>query len=52
MNASNKGVKIKSAIRAGKLATNHNATKKGVKIKSAIRAGKLATNHNATRMTA
>ena len=49
--AMKKGIKIKSAVRAGGLMSiNHNAApvKKGIKIKSAVRAGGLMSiNHNA-----
>jgi hypothetical protein len=38
------GLKVRTAIRAGKLATNHSGA--GLKVRTAIRAGKLATNHN------
>ncbi len=44
-------MKIKTRIRVGKLAANHNATAQStltMKVKTGIRAGKLAGNHNAT----
>lgn len=44
-------MKIKTQIRAGKLASNHNPTvgqATTMQVKTGIRAGKLSANHNAT----
>jgi hypothetical protein len=37
---------VKTKIRAGKLATNHNTTV--VNVKTKVKAGRLASNHNST----
>ncbi len=37
---------IKTNIKAGKLAGNHNLS--GLKVKTNLRAGKLSSNHNST----
>lgn len=39
-------MKIKTRVKAGKLASNHNAS--GLKVKTNLKAGRLATNHNTT----
>jgi hypothetical protein len=42
-------MKVKSNIKAGKLAVNHNqAVACGLRVKSNVKAGKLAANHNQT----
>jgi hypothetical protein len=41
-------MRVKSNIKAGKLAVNHNQTVKGLRVKSAVRAGKIAFNHSQT----
>jgi hypothetical protein len=42
-------MRIRSNIKAGKLAVNHSQTAcKGLRVKSNIKAGKLAANHNQT----
>jgi hypothetical protein len=35
---------VKSGLRAGKLAVNHNRT--GLRVKSGVRGGKIAVNHS------
>jgi hypothetical protein len=45
-----KGVKVKSAVRGGKLAANHNVA--ALQVKSGLRGGKLAANHNRSLLTA
>jgi uncharacterized protein (DUF302 family) len=43
------GMKVRTNVKAGKLATNHNQTMaKGLRVRTNIKAGKLATNHNQT----
>jgi hypothetical protein len=42
-------MKVKTRVRAGRLAANHNQTR-GIKVKSRVRAGKLAANHNQSRV--
>jgi hypothetical protein len=37
-------MKVKTKVRAGRLAANHNQT--GVRVKTRVRAGRLAANHN------
>jgi hypothetical protein len=37
-------VKVRSAIRGGKITTNH--SRPGLRVRSAVRAGKIAVNHN------
>jgi hypothetical protein len=43
-------MKVKTKIRGGRLAANHNATvtggEGGIKVKTRIRAGRLASNRN------
>ena len=41
-------MRIKTKVRAGKLATNHNQAVKGLRVRTSVRAGKIATNHNQT----
>lgn len=41
-------MKIKTSVRAGKLAANHNQTTTGLKVRSQVKAGKLSANHNQT----
>lgn len=36
-------MRVKTRIKAGRLATNH--TQSGVRVKTRVRAGRLATNH-------
>ena len=38
-------MQVKSTLKAGKIALNHNES---VKLKTGLRAGKLASNHNET----
>jgi hypothetical protein len=42
---SKESLKVKTAIRAGRIATNHNLPAV-LKVKTAIRAGRIAVNHN------
>ena len=44
-----RALKIKSGIKAGKLAANHST--RGLKVKAGIKAGKLSSNHNARLMS-
>jgi hypothetical protein len=45
----NTSMKIKTNVKAGKLAANHNQTAaRGLKVKTNVKAGKIATNHNQT----
>ena len=39
-------MKIRSNVKAGKLAANHNQSVKGLRIRAGLKAGKLAVNHN------
>ena len=41
-------MKVKSKVRAGRIAGNHNQTMKGLRVKSSVKAGKIAFNHNQT----
>ena len=41
-------MRIKTNVKAGRLASNHNQTIRSLKVKSGIKAGKLASNHNQT----
>jgi len=41
-------MKVKTRVKAGRLAGNHNVTVQGVKVKTHVRAGALAANHNPT----
>jgi len=41
------GLKVASAIRAGRLSGNHNRTVLvGLKVKTSLKAGRLSANHN------
>ena len=41
------GLKVRTSIKSGRLATNHNeAAKSGLKVRTNLRAGHLASNHN------
>ena len=41
------GLKIRTGIKSGKLASNHNQTAEtGLKVRTNVRAGHLASNHN------
>lgn len=40
------GLKVKTRVKAGAIASNHNQTAKGLRVKSRIKAGRIATNHN------
>ena len=49
MNANTSTLKVKTNIKAGGLATNHNETLvRGLKVKTSVKAGGLAANHNET----
>ena len=39
-------MRIKTKIKAGKIALNHNQPVKRLRIKSNVKAGKIAINHN------
>jgi hypothetical protein len=41
-------MRIKSSVKAGKLASNHNQSVKRLRVKTNVKAGKLASNHNQT----
>ena len=41
-------MRVKTNVKAGKLAVNHNQTVKGLRVKSTVRAGKIAFNHSQT----
>jgi hypothetical protein len=46
-------MKVKTNIKAGRLAANHNETltqdsAQGLKVKTSLKAGRLASNHNET----
>lgn len=43
-------MKVRTSVRAGRLASNHSQT--GVRVKSQLRAGRLSSNHNQARRTA
>jgi hypothetical protein len=43
-----KKMKVKSKVKAGALAANHNQTVKGLRVKSKVKAGALTNNHNQT----
>lgn len=45
---SSSGVRIRSNIRGGRLAVNHNAKK--LVVKSSVKSGRLAVNHSAVRV--
>ena len=39
------GVKVKTGIKGGRLASNHNGP--GLRVKSGLKGGRIAMNHNA-----
>jgi hypothetical protein len=41
-------MRIKSGVKAGKLASNHNQSVKRLRVKTNVKAGRLASNHNQT----
>jgi hypothetical protein len=41
-------MRIKSSVKAGKLASNDNQSVKRLRVKTNVKAGKLASNHNQT----
>ena len=41
------GLRVKTAVKAGKLTANHSATPRGLRVKTALKVGKIATNHSA-----
>lgn len=43
-------MKVKTTVKAGRLATNHNQSVKGLRVKSSVKAGndRIITNHNQT----
>ena len=41
------GLKVSTALKAGRIAANHNRTVLvGLKVKTALKAGRLSANHN------
>jgi hypothetical protein len=53
MRRDSKGLKVKTSLKAGALASNHNETltrdsSRGLKVKTSLKAGQLAANHNET----
>jgi hypothetical protein len=44
------GVKVKTGVKGGKLATNHNGA--GLKVKTGLKAGRIAMNHSARPISA
>ena len=52
-------MKVRTGIKGGKLAANHNQTllrvrprAKGLRVKTGVKAGKLSANHNETLLSA
>ena len=41
-------MRIKTSVKAGKLASNHNQTVKRLRVKTNVKAGAIAANHNQT----
>ena len=41
-------MKVKSNVKAGAIAPNHNQAVKGLRVKSSVKAGALTGNHNQT----
>ena len=41
-------MKVKSSVKAGKIALNHNQAVKGLRVKSSVKAGRIVSNHNQT----
>jgi len=41
-------MKVKSSVKAGKIAINHSQSVKGLRVKSSVKAGKITVNHNQT----
>ena len=41
-------MRIKTNVKAGRIALNHNQTIKRLRVKSNVKAGKIALNHNQT----
>ena len=39
-------MKIKSNVKAGALAPNHNQTTKGLRVRSTVKAGRIISNHS------
>ena len=39
-------MKVKSGVKAGAIASNHNQAVKGLRVKSSVKAGRIATNHS------
>ena len=40
------GVRIKSRVKAGAIALNHNQAVTGLRVTSRVKAGKIVSNHN------
>jgi hypothetical protein len=41
-------MKVKSSVKAGAIASNHNQTVKGLRVKSSVEAGGVKLNHSQT----
>jgi hypothetical protein len=41
-------MKVKSSVKAGKIALNHNQAVKGLRVKAGVKAGRIVTNHSQT----
>lgn len=41
-------MKVKSSVKAGKIALNHNQAVTGLRVKSSVKAGRIISNHNQT----
>jgi hypothetical protein len=41
-------MKVKSSVKAGKIALNHNQAVKGLRVKAGVKAGRIVSNHNQT----
>ena len=42
------GIRVRSRVKAGAIAANHNQATKGLRVKSRVKAGAIAANHNHT----
>jgi len=41
-------MKVKSSVKAGKIALNHNQAVKGLRVRAGVKAGRIITNHSQT----
>lgn len=41
-------MKVKSSVKAGKIAINHSQAVKGLRVRSGVKAGKITVNHSQT----